>query len=321
MARESSGPRPEDARAAREAHEEARQEVEAKRVIKSEQDRLAFGRPTAELEWDGIRKLDMPPPRWWVLTFWACCLFALLWWVLYPSWPGTRGYFPGLLGYDQRAVVAEQIAAAEAGRGEMLARIGAVEQLEQVATDADLLQYAITAGGVAFANNCAPCHGLGGAGQGYFPSLADDDWIWGGTLADIQHTITHGVRNGGEEARDSLMPAFGADQILTRDQVLDASEYVLSLTGRAEDAEAAGRGETLFVENCVACHGDSGVGMPEVGAPALNDAIWLYGGEKPDIARQIHAPRHGVMPAFGDRLDDPTVDMLAIYVHALGGGR
>jgi cytochrome c oxidase cbb3-type subunit III len=321
MARESSGPRPEDARAAREAHEEARQEVEAKRVIKSEQDRLAFGRPTAELEWDGIRKLDMPPPRWWVLTFWACCLFALLWWVLYPSWPGTRGYFPGLLGYDQRAVVAEQIAAAEAGRGEMLARIGAVEQLEQVATDADLLQYAITAGGVAFANNCAPCHGLGGAGQGYFPSLADDDWIWGGTLADIQHTITHGVRNGGEEARDSLMPAFGADQILTRDQVLDASEYVLSLTGRAEDAEAAGRGETLFVENCVACHGDSGVGMPEVGAPALNDAIWLYGREKPEIARQIHAPRHGVMPAFGDRLDDPTVDMLAIYVHTLGGGR
>jgi cytochrome c oxidase cbb3-type subunit III len=321
MARESSGPRPEDARAAREAHEGARQEVEAKRVIKSEQDRLAFGRPTAELEWDGIRKLDMPPPRWWVLTFWACCLFALLWWVLYPSWPGTRGYFPGLLGYDQRAVVAEQIAAAEAGRGEMLARIGAVEQLEQVATDADLLQYAITAGGVAFANNCAPCHGLGGAGQGYFPSLADDDWIWGGTLADIQHTITHGVRNGGEEARDSLMPAFGADQILTRDQVLDASEYVLSLTGRAEDAEAAGRGETLFVENCVACHGDGGVGMPEVGAPALNDAIWLYGGEKPDIARQIHAPRHGVMPAFGDRLDDPTVDMLAIYVHTLGGGR
>ena len=67
----------------------------AKRETKSEQDRLAFGKPTAELEWDGIRKLDMPPPRWWVLTFWACFIFAVVWWVLYPSWPACRTYFPG----------------------------------------------------------------------------------------------------------------------------------------------------------------------------------------------------------------------------------
>jgi cytochrome c oxidase cbb3-type subunit 3 len=183
------------------------------------------------------------------------------------------------------------------------------------------MQYAFSAGGVAFANNCAPCHGLGGAGQGFFPTLADDDWLWGGTLTDIQHTITHGVRNGGEEARDSQMPRFGADQILTREQVLDVAEYVLSLSGHAGDAEAAGRGEAIFTENCVACHGEGGTGMPELGAPALNDAIWLYGGEKADIARQIHVPRHGVMPAFGERLDKTSIRMLTLYVHSLGGGR
>lgn len=320
MARES-GADLEDAREEQEARIAAQQEDAAKRTIKSEQDRLAFGKPTAELEWDGIRKLDMPPPRWWVLTFWACFVFSVIWWALYPSWPGTESYFPGLLGYDQRAVVADQIAAAEAERAEMLARIEQVEQLEQVTADAELMQYAVTAGGVAFANNCAPCHGLGGAGQGFFPSLADDDWIWGGTLADIQHTIRHGVRSGSEEARDSQMPAFGADQILTRDQIGDVSEYVLSLTGRAQDADAAARGEAVFVENCIACHGEGGVGVREVGAPALNDAIWLYGGEKADIISQIHSPRHGVMPAFGGRLDNPTINMLAIYVHSLGGGQ
>jgi cytochrome c oxidase cbb3-type subunit 3 len=312
---------PADAREKRLARDAAGQEEQAKRVIKSEQDRLAFGKPTAELEWDGIRKLDMPPPRWWVLTFWACILFAVLWWALYPSWPGIRGYFPGLLGYDQRAVVADQIAAAEAGRAEMLAQIAQVERLEQVTADVELLQYAVTAGGVAFANNCAPCHGLGGAGQGFFPTLADDDWIWGGTLADIQHTILYGVRSGSEEARDSQMPVFGTDQLLTRDQILDVAEYVLSLTGRAQGAEAVARGQTVFVENCASCHGEGGVGMKEFGAPALNDAIWLYGGAKSDIVSQVQSPRHGVMPAFGLRLDNPTINMLAIYVHSLGGGQ
>ena len=297
------------------------QEDAAKREIKSEQDRLAFGKPTAELEWDGIRKLDMPPPRWWVLTFWGCFLFALAWWVLYPSWPGTRSYFPGLLGYDQRAVVARQIAAAEADRAWASAEIGQIAQLDQVRSNPQLLQYAVNAGGVAFANNCAPCHGLGGAGQGFFPSLADDEWIWGGTLEDIQYTVTHGIRNGSEGARDSQMPRFGVDQILTREQIADVTQYVLSLTGQAEDTEAVTRGETVFVENCVACHGEGGVGMAEMGAPALNDAIWLYGGGAADIAAQIHNPRHGVMPAFGQRFDETTVKMLTIYVHSLGGGR
>jgi cytochrome c oxidase cbb3-type subunit 3 len=311
-----------DAREVREADIAARQEDEAKRRLKSEQDRLAFGKPTAELEWDGIRKLDMPPPRWWVLTFWACFVFAVLWWALYPSWPGTRTYFHGLLGSDQRATVADQIRAAEASRAEASAAIGAAGDLEQVRADPALLRYAVTAGGVAFANNCAPCHGLGGAGQGFFPSLADDDWLWGGSLDAIRHTIAHGVRNGEDaEARDSQMPRFGADQILTRPQILDVSEYVLSLAGHAGDAEAAARGEAVFVENCVACHGEKGEGNPDMGAPALNDAIWLYGGDKSALVSQIQNPRHGVMPPFGGRLDDATIKMLTLYVHSLGGGR
>ena len=312
----------EDLAAQRSAEIATRKEEEAKQEIKSEQDRLAFGKPTAELEWDGIRKLDMPPPRWWVLTFWGCFIFSVIWWALYPSWPGLRTYFPGFLGYNQREVVAHQIAAAEAGRAEMLGALAQIENLEDVRADPRLLQYSMTAGAVAFANNCAPCHGLGGAGQGFFPALVDDDWLWGGTLEAVHYTIRHGVRNGQDpEARASEMPRFGVDQILTRDQIRDVTEYVLSLTDRAEDAEAVARGEAVFAENCAACHGDDGGGIPDMGAPALNNAIWLYGGERDQIAAQIHNPRHGVMPAFSQRLDDATIKMLAVYVHSLGGGQ
>jgi cytochrome c oxidase cbb3-type subunit 3 len=300
----------------------AQDEAQATREIKAEQDRLAFGKPTDELEWDGIRKLDYPPPRWWVLTFWGAFLFAILWWILYPSWPGLNGYFPGLLGYQQRVEVKEQLDAAEVARAQFVETIGAAP-LEEVRADPQLLGYAVAAGRVVFNNNCAQCHALGGAGQGFFPTLADDDWIWGGRPEDIEHTITHGVRNGGEEARDSQMPRFGTDGILAREQVSDVADYVLSLSGQAapDAAEAVGRGEALFVENCVACHGEGGAGMPEMGAPRLNDAIWLYGGERAEIISQIANPRHGVMPAFGPRLDPATIRMLVAYVHGLGGGQ
>ena len=302
--------------------EAARDEARATREIKEEQDRLAFGKPTAELEWDGIRKLDYPPPRWWVMTFWATFIFAIVWWVLYPSWPGLSGYFPGLLNFQQRVEVQEQLTAAEGARARFVETIGAAP-LEEIRADPQLLGYAVAAGRVVFNNNCAQCHALGGAGQGVFPTLADDDWIWGGRPEDVEHTITHGVRNGGEEARDSQMPRFGADGILTREQIGDVADYVLSLSGRAapEAAEAVGRGSALYAENCVACHGEGGAGMPETGAPRLNDAIWLYGGGRAKVVAQIVDPRHGVMPAFGSRLDPATIRMLVAYVHGLGGGQ
>lgn len=305
----------------RRVREEIEEEVQVQREIKEEQDRLAFGKPTAELEWDGIRKLDYPPPRWWVLTFWGSFLFAILWWILYPSWPGTRSYFPGLLGYDQRVEVEKQLSAAEEARARFVQAIEAAP-LEQVQADPQLLEYAVNAGRVVFNNNCAQCHGLGGAGQGFFPSLADDDWLWGGSPDEIAYTITHGVRSGTDEARFSEMPRFGVDQILTREQIDDVTEYVLSLSGQAspEAGEAVERGATVYTENCAACHGEGGEGDPAQGAPRLNDAIWLYGGEKTHVVAQISNPRHGVMPAFGARLDPATIKMLVAYVHGLGGG-
>jgi cytochrome c oxidase cbb3-type subunit 3 len=155
--------------------------------------------------------------------------------------------------------------------------------LEEIRADPQLLGYAVAAGRVVFNNNCAQCHALGGAGQGVFPTLADDDWLWGGRPEDIEHTITHGVRNGGEQARDSQMPRFGADKILTREQIGDVADYVLSLPpARRRPGQGGGgrarRGALRRELRRLPRRGRAG--MPEMGAPRLNDAIALYGGER-----------------------------------------
>jgi len=276
------------------------------------------GKTTTGHEWDGIKELNTPLPKWWLYVLYASIAWAVVWWILYPSWPGITGYFGGVLGYSQTAALQEQIAAAEAARAGQLERL-ADASLEEIAADPELMNVAYTGGEAVFADNCAPCHGLGGAGQGFYPSLADDAWIWGGTPEAIQQTIMHGVRSSDPDTRFNEMPAFG--QMLTREQVDDVAEYVLQLSGAEHDAAAAESGAQLFAEQCAACHGEDGEGMEDLGAPNLADQIWLYGGDKSAIVAQIWRPRHGVMPAWTGRLSPETIKSLAVYVHALGGGQ
>jgi cytochrome c oxidase cbb3-type subunit 3 len=284
-----------------------------------EKDRLT-GQDTTGHEWDGIKELNTPLPRWWLYIFYATILFSLVYYVLYPAIPGLYGYTKGILGYDQREQLADSLADVAEARAAFLGRIADTD-LEAIPEDPDLLSYALAGGATAFADNCVPCHGLGGAGQmGGYPNLADDAWLWGGTLEAIHYTLLHGIRFDDPQTRFSEMPAFGASGMLDDAQVDDVAHYVLSLSGEAEDPEAAARGEMIYPQ-CAACHGQDGSGNVMLGAPALNDRIWLYGGTHEEIALQVHQPRHGVMPAWGNRLSPETIKMLTVYVHALGGGQ
>ncbi len=278
------------------------------------------GVETTGHEWDGIKELNNPLPRWWVIVFYASIAFAVLWWVLYPSWPTLTGHWKGVLGSNQRLALEDQLAKARAAQAAWLEKIAAMDTAA-IAKDPELLSFAERGGEVAFKENCAPCHGLGGAGQLNYPTLADDDWLWGGTLADVEQTVRHGIRYYDDpETRDSQMPAFGAEGILDRAQIEDVVQYVLSLSGRAQDEAAATRGKEIFLDNCAACHGEDGKGSRDVGAPNLTDGIWLYGGRPEDIRAQVTKPRHGVMPAWQGRLGDEVIKMVTIYVHNLGGG-
>jgi cytochrome c oxidase cbb3-type subunit III len=278
------------------------------------------GVETTGHEWDGIKELNKPLPRWWLLTFYACILWAFGFWIFYPAWPTLNGYTKGTLGYSQRNVVASEMKSAQhaqSGMRDLLDRT----PLADIVKNPELLRFAQAGGGAAFQTNCAPCHGRGAQGGAGYPNLNDDDWLWGGKIDEIHKTIKFGIRSGHKEARDVQMPRYGVENILSAAQIDDTTEYVLSLARLQNDQVAAARGAVIFKEQCVACHGDDGKGKPEQGAPNLTDTIWLYGGTKSAIATSIRTGRGGAMPAWTGRLDDTTIKALAVYVHNLGGGQ
>jgi cytochrome c oxidase cbb3-type subunit 3 len=278
------------------------------------------GVETTGHEWDGIKELNKPLPRWWVWTFYATILWAIAYWIAYPAWPTLAGYTRGMLGYSQRATVADDVKAALASQAEYRDKL-ARTPLEQIKSDPDLLRFAMAGGAAAFQTNCAPCHGRGAQGFAGYPNLNDDDWLWGGKIEDIHKTISLGIRSDAKDTRISQMPRYGLDKLLDDAQIGDAAEHVLSLSGKSTDADAAGRGQKTFAEQCATCHGETGKGSRDFGAPNLTDAIWLYGGSKAAIVESIRTGRGGVMPAWTGRLDAVTLKSLAVYVHSLGGGK
>jgi cytochrome c oxidase cbb3-type subunit 3 len=273
------------------------------------------GTPTVGHEWDGIEELDTPMPRWWLWTLYLTIIWGVAYVILYPAWPLIEKGTHGVLGWTSRGQLAEEMASEAERKAPILAALAQVP-IERLPEDSVRMRAAIAGGAAAFKVNCVQCHGSGAAGFSGYPNLNDDDWLWGGDLRAIEYTITHGIRDTArEDTRFSQMPAFG--QILDAQQVARLSDYVLSFTGKGA---ASAAGAELYAANCAICHGAAGKGDRRFGAPDLGDAIWLYGGTKEQVARQVAAPRHGVMPAWGGRLDPVTIKMLAAYVHSLGGG-
>ena len=279
------------------------------------------GTSTTGHEWDGIKELNTPLPRWWLLTFYACIVWAVGYWVVYPAWPLVSGYTTGMLHYSSRADVAVELANLEKLRGDKMVALGTAP-LADIEKDPALLALARARGKAAFGDNCAPCHGSGAAGAKGFPNLNDDDWLWGGKLEQILQTIQHGVRSGDPKAHEGSMLAFGQTGVLKPAEIVTVANYVRSLSGLPTAAGYdAAAGAKIFADNCVACHGADGKGNQDLGAPNLTDKIWLYGSDQATIVETITNGRAGVMPAWSARLDAPTVKALAVYVHTLGGGQ
>jgi len=280
------------------------------------------GQGTTGHEWDGIKELNTPLPRWWLWTFYATIIWAVGYWLVYPAFPLITGFSAGFAGYSSRGAVMAEIDAVRARRAGEAAGL-ATASLTQIRNDAKMLAIALAQGKTAFGDNCAPCHGSGGAGAKGFPVLADDDWLWGNSLDEMVLTLTHGIRAAtDDQTRSTMMPAFGKDGILKRDEISAVVNHVRTLANLEPEKSAnVALGAKIFAENCAVCHGAEGKGERTLGAPNLTDAIWLYGSEIAAITASVHNPRNGVMPAWGDRLDPVTIKSLALYVQSLGGGR
>lgn len=277
------------------------------------------GVETTGHEWDGIRELNNPMPRWWVWTFYACILWAIGYAIAYPSIPMIRDTTKGLLGFSSRAELQQDLDKASLAQTSFRDQIAA-KSVQEIDADPSLRDFAVAGGASAFKVNCAPCHGSGATGGPGFPNLNDDDWLWGGDLDSIRTTIAHGIRfDGDADTHVSEMPSFA--EVLDHTQISQVAAYVWGLTNTPSDPARAEAGKQVFLDNCAACHGEDAKGKADMGAPNLADAIWLKGRGEDAIARQVSAPKHGVMPAWSARLGDTTVKELTVFVHSLGGGQ
>lgn len=276
------------------------------------------GIETTGHEWDGLKELNNPLPRWWLWVFLVCVLWSLWYFVVYPSWPIPGGATRGTAGYTQFKELEES-------QREILQRqkayLGRFEgsSYAEIMQDPELYAFALAGGATAFKENCATCHGSGAQGAKGYPNLNDDDWLWGGKLADIHQTLQFGIRANNYDTRLSQMPAFGKDGILKREEIETVVDYVMALSGGPKKKSYA-QGMEIFKMQCAVCHGEDGKGSRSVGAPNLTDKIWLYGGDRASVFQTVYSARSGMMPAWGKRLDENTLRQLTIYLHQLGGG-
>lgn len=276
------------------------------------------GQETTGHSWDGIEELNTPLPRWWLWTLYLTIIWGIGYTIAYPAWPMISGATAGVMGWSTRANVAADIEAHEGQNAELVAALLEAD-IDALTETSDLARYAVARGGSVFRAQCSQCHGSGAAGAKGYPNLLDDDWLWGGNMEAITHTVRHGIRNTtDDDARYSEMPVFG--EILEAEEIDSVVEYVISLSSTEYDAALVETGGIVFEDNCSACHGEAGLGDYDLGAPNLADAIWLYGGSREALHETITYSRYGVMPAWGQRLSEADVRSVSAYVHALGGG-
>ncbi|MEH6448059.1 MAG: cytochrome-c oxidase, cbb3-type subunit III [Oleispira sp.] len=258
--------------------------------------------------YDGIEEYDNPLPRWWVMMFWATIVFAVGYIAAY-----GLGNMNGFLKvevdgkqvpWSQTAQWQNEVEQFDIKVAPLFAEYAATPIVELVNNEA-----ALQTGQRIFASNCSVCHGSTAKGSQGFPNLTDNDWLYGGTPADIVKTITHG-RNG-------MMPAKGLMPAMTDEQVVETAQYVRSLSGLKHDAEQAEVGSGIFAQACAACHGGDAKGMHITGAPNLTDKVWLYGGSTKQIEFTIRHGRSGKMPAQGERFSEEQIHVLATYVYSL----
>ncbi|MDP1730920.1 MAG: cytochrome-c oxidase, cbb3-type subunit III [Devosia sp.] len=275
------------------------------------------GHMTTGHEWNGIKELNTPVPKpvWFFLV--ATFTFAVIYWVLMPAWPYGVNYTRGLLGLDQRTIVAENVRSAAIERSVWTDRIAAAN-LREIQADPRLMQVVREAGHALFGDNCSVCHGTDAGGGPGFPNLAQAPFLWGGDEETVQETIRVGINSEHPETRVSQMLAFGRDQMLARDDVKRVATYVRSLSqpeiASMADKDELAAGAQLFLDNCAACHGENAKGSTDAGAPDLTDRFWVYGGDETTVTASIHGGRMGQMPSWEGRLSDVQRKLLTLYV-------
>lgn len=302
------------------------------------------GAETTGHVWDeNLQEFNNPLPRWWLWTFYGTIVFAVIYWIFYPSWPVANTYLKGIgtvtyqtesgeektTHWNMRSLFMQdmQSSAEAVKQKEYLAKVGSASY-EQIAQDSDMSAFVRQYGKGVFGDNCAACHQSGGQGVvGLFPNLVDDDWLWGGDPKAIEHTIRYG--------RLGYMPAY--KETLDDTQLTQVANYVLSLSGEPHDAAAAAEGQKIFqgeTGGCYMCHTKEGKGMYSQGSANLTDKIWTLANvpasDAPEakleaVKKLIHNGVQRQMPAFHadggrSKLSDTEIKVLVAYLKQMAAG-
>jgi cytochrome c oxidase cbb3-type subunit 3 len=197
-----------------------------------------------------------------------------------------------------------------------------------VLRDHELTAFAISKAKPLYAAHCSTCHGdrlQGDRGKGA-PNLADKYWLFGdGDLIGIERTVLYGVRSGQGKSRNVTdMPAFGLTGRLSEAEIRNLVQYLLQLSGKPHQSAAATEGRAVYNDvakaNCGDCHGGTGQGNSDYGAPDLTVDPWSSGDDAQVFYDAIYFGQHRIMPGWIGTLDLAQIRALAIYVYAKSHG-
>lgn len=274
--------------------------------------------PDTGHEWDGIRELTNEPPKWWTICFYASLLWCVVYFILYPSIPMINGTNEGLLGWTSIKEYKAEVAKFDEQRAPYVSKLEGMSA-EAILKDQEMLNFANSYTNAIYGDFCAACHGGSGQGaEGRFPTLLDDEWLHGGSIAAIEESVTYG--------REGQMPGFKGE--LSDADIGKLADFVIGMAqgNKGSDADWA-----LYEESgCGMCHGDDAKGWTDAGAPNLSDAIWRFGNSKEEVvhtiaygvnAEDVAETRNAVMPAFEGRLSENDIKLLAVRVWSMGGGQ
>lgn len=273
------------------------------------------GHMTTGHEWNGIKELNTPVPKTLIIFLAAAFVFALGYWILMPAWPVGDTYTRGMLDFDQRDHLAQQI---ERDKDDKAHWVEPLEQLdfEAIRNNPSLMAIVNESGPALFKDNCAMCHGYNGDGGVFFPRLTDNSWLWGSDPNAILETLAVGINSSHPDTRFALMPAFGATGVLPAETIDSLVLYLQSksVNNSAGNNTAGAEAYTLY---CAGCHGQNGKGNQDVGAPDLTDDYWIYGGDAAALKATLNDGRKGHMPAWENRLSLSERKILTLYVQSL----
>ena len=258
----------------------------------------AKGDVTGHVWDDDLQELNNPMPRWWLWLFYITIVFGLAYMAVYPGY----GSYQGAFNWSQSGQYDAEMKAANDTYGPIFAGYGK-EKAEDLVNN----KMAMDSGRRLFLTYCSTCHGSDARGSQGYPNLSDNDWLYGGSPAQIKTSIMDGRRTG-------VMPSFAH---LGKDGIDNVVNYVLTLSGRQADAAKASAGKATFDMQCVGCHGADAKGNILIGAPNLTDKIWLYGSTKGHITMSLEKGRNGIMPAHRDFLGEDKVHLLSAYIYSL----